>query len=164
MSKIYLDEKGYNEYLKEIDAIKEKIKKNSSDITEYQSDDAYGDGWHDNFAYEQARNKENMLFHELEVKLKGLENIEIVKESGNKNEISINSVVSLKFEDSNEIEKYLLTGSTISDTSNEVTSITLNSPLGKTIYKKKINDTFEYSVDDRIIRGTIVNIENSCFF
>lgn len=158
MSKIYLDEKGYNEYLKEIDAIKEKIKQNSSDITEYQSDDAYGDGWHDNFAYEEAMKKENMLFHELEVKMKGLKNIEIVKESANENEVNINKIVSLKFDDNDEIEKYQLTGGSSSNTSLKIPSITLNSPLGKAIYKKKINDKFKYDIDGNTVTGIIVEI------
>ena len=41
--RIYLDKKGYDEYLKQIEEIRAKIQKNSSDITEYQSSDAYGD-------------------------------------------------------------------------------------------------------------------------
>ena len=61
MDKIYLDQEGYKNYLKEIEVIKEKIQKNSIDISEYIGDDAYGDGWHDNFAYEQAIKKENCL-------------------------------------------------------------------------------------------------------
>ena len=160
MSKIYLDENGYNEYLKEIDAIKEKIKKNSSDITEYQSDDAYGDGWHDNFAYEEAMKKENMLFRELETKMKGLENIEIVKTSSNKDEVSLNSIVTLKFDDSDEVEEYQLTGGSSSNTNLKIPAITLNSPLGKAIYKKKINDKFEYDIDSNKINGIIIDIRN----
>jgi len=51
MDKIYLDQDGYENYLKELEQLREKIIKNSSDISEFMSDDAYGDGWHDNFAY-----------------------------------------------------------------------------------------------------------------
>ena len=76
MDKIYLDQDGYENYLKEIDRIREKIRKNSSDISEFASDDAYGDGWHDNFAYEQAIQKENALMYELNEKLKGLSPLE----------------------------------------------------------------------------------------
>lgn len=49
MDKIYLSKEGYQKYLEKLENIKKKIEKNNIDITEYVSDDAYGDGWHDNF-------------------------------------------------------------------------------------------------------------------
>lgn len=45
-----LSKEGYQKYLEELENIKKKIEKNNIDITEYISDDTYGDGWHDNFA------------------------------------------------------------------------------------------------------------------
>ena len=68
MDKIYLDQEGYDNYLKELDEIREKIRKNNVDISEYMSDDAYGDSWHDNFAYEQAIKEESRLLYELNKK------------------------------------------------------------------------------------------------
>lgn len=50
MDKIYLSKEGYQKYFEELENIKKKIEKNNIDITEYVSDDAYGDGWHDNFS------------------------------------------------------------------------------------------------------------------
>ena len=72
MDKIYLDQEGYENHLKELEEIREKIRKNSSDISEFMSDDAYGDGWHDNFAYEQAIQKESSLLYELKKKEKAI--------------------------------------------------------------------------------------------
>lgn len=161
MDKIILDEDGYQEYLKEIDEIREKIRKNSSDITEYQSDDAYGDGWHDNFAYEQAIKKENALFHELEIKLNGLNNIEIVKSKKTNNQyVDINTIVVLKFDEEDSVEEYLVTGKSSSNIDLEIPQITLNSPLGKALYKKKVDDTFNYKVDDIELSGKIIDIRN----
>lgn len=77
MDKIYSDQKGYDNYIKELEDIREKIQKNSSNISEFASDDAYGDGWHDNFAYEQAVQKENALLYQYHQKLEGLNKIEI---------------------------------------------------------------------------------------
>ena len=157
MEKIYLDKEGYENYLKEIEQIREKLKNNSKDISLYMSDDAYGDSWHDNFAYEQAMIKENTLRHELEKKLKGLENIEIIKENKNGNEVCLNSVVDILID--GEIETYILSGDTSSNNINEIVAITINSPLGKSIYKKKKGDSFTYQVDSEEISGTIVDIK-----
>lgn len=158
MEKIYLDENGYQEYLKAIEKIREKIKQNSTDITEFQSDDAYGDGWHDNFAYEQAIKKENALFYELEQKLKGLNNIEIIKDKDNKKGLGLNNIVEILFDKEQEIEVYKLTGGINSNMDNEIPKISINSPLGKAIYNKKVNNIFEYEVDGIKIIGKIINI------
>ena len=158
MDKIYLDEKGYQEYLKEIEEIREKIRLNSLDISEYQSDDAYGDGWHDNFAFEEARKKENTLFYELDEKLKGLNRIEIVNEKIKSGIIGINSVVKIKFDNDDEIETFFITGSTTSGMENGIQSITLNSPLAKAICGKRVNEIFSYSVGSNTINGKIVDI------
>ena len=105
MDKIYLSKEGYQKYLEELENIKKKIEKNNIDITEYVSDDAYGDGWHDNFAYEEARRYEYQLFLEYENKLKGLNEIEII-ERDDSDKIGIEDIVlvELTFSD-NEIER-----------------------------------------------------------
>ena len=157
MEKIYLDQDGYENYLKEIEAIREKIRKNSSDISEFASDDAYGDGWHDNFAYEQAIQKENALFYELDLKLKGLTKIDVITKNTNSNIVTIDSIVTVSID--NEIEKYRLSGNTSSELNLEIPVITLNSPLGKALYNKKINESFTYSVDSNVIEGVIIDIQ-----
>ena len=151
MEKIYLDEKGYQEYLKE------KIQKNSRDMSEYQSDDAYGDGWHDNFAYEQAMQKDNSLNYELKNKMKDLKNIVIVKNSGNPDIVDIGATIELEFD--GEVECYLLSGGYNSDFEKEIPVITLNSPLGIAIYKKKIGDSFKYKIGENTIDGKIISIK-----
>lgn len=156
MDKIYLDQEGYENYLKELDEIREKIRKNSTDISEFASDDAYGDGWHDNFAYEQAVQKENSLLYELDIKLKGLAKIEIINKKENSDKVILGSIVTIKIDD--EIEEYRLSGDTNSKLDLDIPVITLNSPLGKAIYQKKVNDSFYYSVDSNIIKGVIIDI------
>lgn len=158
MEKIYLDQDGYDNYLKELDEIREKIRNNSSDISEYMSDDAYGDTWHDNFAYEQAIKKENALFYEYKKKLEGLNYIEIVDGNTLKECVDIGAVVEIKFDDESESEFYKITGNTVSTVENGMVAITINSPLGKSIFKKKENESFKFEVDSQIISGYIVNI------
>ena len=157
MDKIYLDQEGYQNYLKEIDEIREKIRKNSCDISEFASDDAYGDGWHDNFAYEQAVQKENSLLYELYKKLQGLNKIIIINRKLSNDKVEIGSIVTVKIDE--EVEKYKLVGNTVSNFNSDILEITLNSPLGKAIYQKKINDSFLYMVDSHIIEGIIIEIK-----
>ncbi len=159
MGKIYLDEDGYQNYLKELEQLKEKINLNSKDISEFQSDDAYGDGWHDNFAYEQAIQKENALFYEYHKKLKGLDQIEIIKTKKSSNLVEIGSIVELHFDGELETEIYKITGNTVSNFRLDQMEITLNSPLGKSVFHKKINDSFSYQVDNKKISGKIIDIK-----
>jgi len=120
------------------------------------SDDAYGDGWHDNFAYEQAIKKESSLLYELNKKKKGLAKIEIIKKNNNSNKVEIGSIVTIRIDDEEEI--YKLTGNTVSNLKLDIPTITLNSPLGKAIYHKKVNDNFSYKVESNIIEGIIIKI------
>ena len=161
MTKIYLSKEGYKKYLEELENIRKKITKNNIDITEYTSDDAYGDGWHDNFAYEEARRYEYQLFLEYEKKLKGLNEIEIV-ERDISDKIGIEDIVfvGLTFSD-NEKERawYKISGSTKSDLDNELLHITVNSPLGKSLLGKKINEEFTYYILKEKIEGKILDIK-----
>ena len=158
MDKIYLDQKGYDSYIKELEAIREKIKKNSSDISEFASDDAYGDGWHDNFAYEQAVQKENALLYQYHQKLEGLNRIEIIESCRNLDSVDIGSVVEIQFEGECDTEIYTLTGNTTSSMDDDEMSITINSPLGRSIFKKKKMDSFQYEIDSNQISGKIIDI------
>lgn len=157
MDKIYLDEDGYQNYLKEIEELREKIRKNNVDISEFISDDAYGDGWHDNFAYEQAINKESSLLYELDKKKRGLSKIEIVTKKNNNNKVELGSVVTVKIGE--DLEKYKLIGNTVSNFNEVIPNITLNSPLGKAIFNKKSGDIFSYLVDNIVIEGVIIEIK-----
>ena len=159
MGKLFLDQDGYNNYLNELDEIREKIRNNSTDISEYMSDDAYGDTWHDNFAYEQAIKKENALFYEYKKKLEGLNCIEIINSNTLKEYVDIGTVVEIKFDDESESEFYRITGNTVSTVEDGIIGITLNSPLGRSIFRKKKNENFKFEVDSQIISGNIVNID-----
>lgn len=162
IKKIYLDKEGYSQYLNEIEQIREKIRNNSSNITEYQSDDAYGDGWHDNFAYEQAIKIENMLFHELDIKLKGLENIIVIeKKDNNNNYVDLNCIIDVMFDGEEQLESYIISGNSSSNINNDIPIITLNSPLGRATYKKKKGDFFSYQVDNLLLKGKIINIRKN---
>jgi hypothetical protein len=75
--KIYLDKEGYKKYLEEIDELKRQYTLNSKEKSEaYQV--AVGDGWHDNFGFEQAKRDEDRILGELRRKTADLRKIVIV--------------------------------------------------------------------------------------
>ena len=145
MSKIYLDKVGFDNYLKSLEDIKKEIDDNAKLMSLYVSDDAYGDGWHDNFAYEEAMHKENELFQRYNKKKSLLKDIVIIDKESN-GTVSLNTKVEILFIDDDIVEKYIITGDINSNIDDN--SITLNSPIGTAIYGKKIGDKVSYKVGD----------------
>ena len=137
MSKIYLDKLGYENYLKSLEDIKKEIDENAKLMSLYVSDDAYGDGWHDNFAYEETMRKEAELFQKYNKKKSMLKDIVIVDKKSN-GTVSLNMKVELLFIDDETVEEYIITGDINSNIDDN--SITINSPLGSAIYGKKVGD------------------------
>lgn len=157
MSKIYLDKAGYENYLKSLEDIKKEIDANAKLMSIYASDDAYGDGWYDNFAYEETMHKEAELFQKYNKKKSMLKDIVIVDKESN-GTVSLNMKVELLFIDDEEIEEYIITGDINSNI--EDNSITINSPLGSAIYGKKVGDKVSYKVGDNTYNVEILGIEN----
>ncbi len=156
MSKIYLDRKGYLNYLKSLEDIKKEIDENAKLMSLYVSDDAYGDGWHDNFAYEETMKREAELFQKYNKKKGMLKDIVIIDKESN-GTVSLNMKVELLFIDDDIVEEYILTGDINSNLDDN--SITLNSPLGSAIYGKKVGDKVSYKVGDNIYNVEILGIE-----
>ena len=155
MSKIYLDKLGYENYLKSLEDIKKEIDENAKLMSLYVSDDAYGDGWHDNFAYEETMRKEAELFQKYNKKKSMLKDIVIVDKESN-GTVSLNTKVELLFIEDDTIEEYILTGDINSNIDDN--SITINSPLGSAIYGKKVGDKVSYKVGDNTYNVEILGI------
>ena len=155
MSKIYLDKLGYENYLKSLEDIKKEIDENAKLMSLYVSDDAYGDGWHDNFAYEETMRKEAELFQKYNKKKSMLKDIVIVDKESN-GTVSLNMKVELLFIDDETVEEYILTGDINSNIDDK--SIAINSPLGSAIYGKKIGDKVSYKVGDNTYNVEILGI------
>ncbi|MDD2518603.1 MAG: hypothetical protein PHG18_01800 [Bacilli bacterium] len=149
--KLYLDKNGYNEYLKSIEELFVKLKENSkSKKCSYHS--AVGDGWHDNFDFEEAKRIEVSLVMQINNKNEELKNIVIVENDNSDDSIvNINDVVELKFifDEDEELEKFKLTGGCNPKEYDDYREITLNSPIGKAIYKQKLGNIVEYIVSSK---------------
>lgn len=78
MEKIYLTEEGFLEFQDNINKLKEKMNKIQREKSEACSG-AVGDGWHDNFAYEEAKRNEDTISSQIKLLIENSRNIEIIK-------------------------------------------------------------------------------------
>lgn len=151
---IYLDKDGYEQYLEELEELKRKLNRNGQQKSSaYVS--AVGDGWHDNFEFEEATREEYKILSDLREKMAGLRRIVIVEKNESDNKIAnINDLilVSMFFgsrESSDEIFK--LVASSSPNIFADIREISINSPLGKAVYQQPEGYSGEYSVNNNTI-------------
>ena len=158
--KIYLDKEGYKKYLEEIDELKRQYTLNSKEKSEaYQV--AVGDGWHDNFGFEQAKRDEDRILGELRRKTADLRKIVIVENGTNNNIVEVNDYVVLNVEyDGNDVEEqtYKIIGSDNGDLFADIAEISLNSPIGKAVYHKPVGYKGRFEVRGSYTKLEIVKI------
>lgn len=157
--KIYLSKEGYEQYLKELEELKQSLTNNSKKKSSAYIG-AVGDGWHDNFEFEDAKREEFKIISAIRDKVQGLSRIIIVEDSLDENVINIGDYVKVytKYSvDDEEEEIYKLIATTTPDLSSDIKEISINSPLGKAIYKKSVGDSGFYSVNGNNIEYKIIS-------
>ena len=151
MKEILVNNEGYNQFFEELEKLKISLISNASSGSEAYND-AVGDGWHDNFAYEEAMRQERGITNKINDMIKQKNYLKIVDdEKYDDDKVNINDVVEvlIKYaEDDIEKEILKLTGKYSPNTNeiNGIKEISLNSPIGKAIYKQKINSSVFYDV------------------
>ena len=147
-NKIYLSQEGYNKILKEIDELKEELKKNNSGRRE-AFDASAGDGW-DSPEFEEIERNEIRIMGEIKRKYEQLEMVEIVEKDENSELIDIDDILKIDMiyspDDIEELIVKLVGGS--AELSMDYQEVSINSPLGKAIYKKKIGEKYSYMVNN----------------
>lgn len=167
MKEILVDENGYIQFLEELEKLKQQSLLISSVGSEaYQ--DAIGDGWHDNFAFEESMRQSRNIATRIDNMLKTKKHLKIIKTIPKENNlINIGDILKVKIYYSNEdVEETTikLTGNFIPiiENENDIQEITLNSPLGKALYLKNIEDNdINYDVNDNRIKITIIEKINN---
>lgn len=150
-----LTQAAYNAKVKELEGLEEKLKevRKEKAVSIRQSD---GDGRHDNFGFEQAEIQERAVINEINELRRTLGKIRIVegKNETNKDTVQIGSKVVLELEYAeDDVETLELTLRDLSDSS--VETVTLNSPIGKTIFYQKIG----FSGQCKLSNGNIIKIK-----
>lgn len=160
MKDILLDEDGYKQFINELEKLKQQ-----SDNSALSGSDAYnnaiGDGWHDNFAFEESMRESRLIAKRIDDMYEKKKYIKIIEDKDIKESvINLNDTVLVEIiysEDDKEKEYLKLTGKYIPNTDGTIKEITINSPLGKAIYKAKIGSIQKYQVGDRKIEVKIIS-------
>jgi len=159
MEEILVDKEGYKQFLEELEILKEKNLSLSSVASEAYKD-AVGDGWHDNFTFEDTMRESRKIVSQID-KMIGEQHILRIIDNGeyDKDLVNIGDVLRIEFvynEDDNEEEVIKLTGKYIPNTNSDIKEISLNSPLGKTIFKNRIGNMLEYTVNNIVLKVKII--------
>ncbi len=160
--KIYLNHEGVAQFETILEKKKQELLLNSN-ASSQSIQNAVGDGWHDNFETEEARRDEYKISHAIEKLLKVSQEIELVEEKKIKDVVCINDIVKVTiYYNENDFETSMikLTGKYLPEPNEQYEEITLNSPLGKSIYLKKIPSITTYEVEERKIKVQIEEKRN----
>lgn len=157
MKEILVNIEGYNQFFEEFEKLSNSLTSNAAHGSEVYAD-AVGDGWHDNFAYEDAMRKEKMIQNKINDMILQKDNLKVIDEEEYSDDVvCINDTieVSISYDDEDsEVEIIKLTGKYLpNDENNEVT---LNSPIGKALYRQKIGSTVSYKVNNKKISVYII--------
>lgn len=159
MKEILVDEEGYKQYFELLNDLQRTHTKNAQNGSEAFKD-AVGDGWHDNFAFEEAMRTERDIATRINKMLEEQKRLKIIKNFNMDKEIvTINDTIKLHFiySDNDEEEEIIkLTGKYMPNNSERNKEISLNSPLGQAIFGKKIGSIVNYVVNDKIINVKII--------
>ena len=116
---------------------------------------AVGDGWHDNFAFEDSMRESRKIASRIDRMMEDEKYLKIVERKNISSDIiDIGDTLIVEvFYDIDDIEEYTikLTGKYIPDNNSKVKEISLNSPIGRSIYLKNINDDIYYYVNNKKI-------------
>ena len=160
MKDILVDTEGFNQYYEELNKLKDLSLSIASMGSESYAD-AVGDGWHDNFAFEDTMRESRKIASRIDKMIEDEKYLKIVdKKRTSDNIIDIGDILMIRvIYDIDDIEEYTikLTGKYMIDNDAKIKEVSLNSPIGRSIYLKSINDNdTHYYVNDKKISIKII--------
>ena len=160
MKDVLVDTEGFNQYYEELNRLKD-LSLSIASIGSESYADAVGDGWHDNFAFEDTMRESRKIASRINKMLEDEKYLKIVDRKRTSDDIiDIGDILKIKvIYDIDDIEEYTikLTGKYMIDNNAKIKEISLNSPIGRSIYLKNINDNIGYYVNDKKISIKIIN-------
>ena len=157
MKDVLVDTDGFNQYYEELNRLKD-ISLSIASIGSESYADAVGDGWHDNFAFEDTMRESRKIASRINKMLEDEKYLKIVDKKSNSDDIiDVGDILKIKAID--DIEEYTvkLTGKYMINNNAKIKEISLNSPIGRSIYLKNINDDIGYYVNDKKTSIKIIN-------
>ena len=158
MDEILVNVEGYKQFYNKLEELKDSSTANANVLSK-AFNDYVGDGWHDNPAYEEAMRINRMIDNDILRMLEQTKKLKVIDDKYDPKLVNIDDVVNIEFIYSeNDIEKEIikLTGKYIPNMDLEIKEVTLNSPIGKAIYKKKIGNICSYQVGNNEIKIRII--------
>lgn len=160
MRDVLVDTDGFNQYYEELNRLKD-ISLSIASIGSESYADAVGDGWHDNFAFEDTMRESRKIASRINKMLEDEKYLKIVDKKSNSDDIiDVGDILKIKaIYDIDDIEEYTvkLTGKYMINNNAKIKEISLNSPIGRSIYLKNINDDIGYYVNDKKTSIKIIN-------
>lgn len=166
MKDILVDIDGFNQYYEELNKLKD-LSLSIASIGSESYADAVGDGWHDNFAFEDTMRESRKIASRIDKMIEDEKYLKIVdKKRTSDNIIDIGDILTIRvIYDIDDIEEYTikLTGKYMIDNNAKIKEVSLNSPIGRSIYLKSINDNdIGYYVNDKKISIKIIRRKYEC--
>ena len=159
MKEILVSKEGYEQFFIELKKLKDSITSNALVSTE-ACNDAVGDGWHDNFAYDEAMRQERFIVIKINDMINDIPFLKVIDDDYVNDKVNVTDVVEalIKYpEDDEEIEILKLTGNySLCNGDSSVREVSLNSPIGKAIYKQNIGSTIFYNIGNNKIEVSIL--------
>lgn len=161
MKEILVDKEGYKQFFCELERLKE-LSLTSASVGSEAYKDAIGDGWHDNFAFEDSMRESRAIASKIDTMLNEQPYLQIV-DSDDLGEQYINIGDTIKVlvkYDIDDVEEYILklTGKYLPDYDATIQEISLNSPLGKTLYLKKVDDELYYEINGKKVEIEVLEL------
>ncbi len=146
---IFVDKEGYQKLLDSIENLKKKIAENNSGRKDAFGASA-GDGW-DSPEFEEIERQDHLLTSELQRRYEELQRTVIIEKHNNDNIIDIGDVLRVEMSVSDEEFEdmvFKLVG-TSGDFDADIQEISINSPLGNSVYRKQVGEQTSYLVGAR---------------
>lgn len=156
--KIYVTEEGYKQY---VEALKESQALLSEKLRERTESGRNRVGSDGDYQTGVADSEISLIYNTIAGLKDSIDRLEIVsKENLNETQIDLEDIVTLLHTDTNEVRQVKLTGGMpVVGFDADFHTITINSPMGKAIYKKKVGDTVSYSVGKNTFAVSIISKE-----
>ena len=166
MKDILVDTDGFNQYYEELNKLKD-LSLSIASIGSESYADAVGDGWHDNFAFEDTMRESRKIASRIDKMIEDEKYLKIVDKKRTSDDIiDIGDIIEIRvIYDIDDIEEYTikLTGKYMIDNDAKIKEVSLNSPIGRSIYLKNINDDdIGYYVNDKKISIKIIRRKYEC--
>ncbi len=128
-------------------------------LEEVKETRAHGD-LSENFEYHAAKRAKNKNESRIRYLERMVRTAEVIEDDSADDEVGMNNLVTVRFEDDGSEETYKIVTSIRSDSLNNL--ITIESPLGKALLKHKVGDKVKVTVNDNVSYFvTITAIENN---